>query len=82
MSTLFSPNIIKASRYLLSWSQTDLSEKSGVGVATIRKFESQVSIPRESTMRNIIRTFNDYGLNLSIENDTILISCELKHLKQ
>ena len=36
---------IRAARALLKWSADELAEKSGVGIATIRRFESVNGIP-------------------------------------
>ena len=36
-----------AARGLLRWSQKDLGEKAGVGVATVRRFETGTSISEE-----------------------------------
>lgn len=39
---------IKAARSLLNWSAQDLAEESGVGVATIRRFEGSKGIDSAS----------------------------------
>ncbi len=36
---------IRAARALIKWSADDLAEAAGVGVATIRRFESVVGVP-------------------------------------
>ena len=37
---------IKAARVLLDWTASQLSEKAGVGVATIRRYEIQTGLPQ------------------------------------
>ena len=43
-STSISINQLKAARALLAWSQYDLSEAAGVGVATVRRVEGGTEI--------------------------------------
>ena len=40
---------IKAGRSMLNWSAADLAEASGVGPATIRRYEMQDGIPTGNT---------------------------------
>ena len=40
---------IKAARAMLGWSAQDLANESGVGPATIRRYEMQVGIPSGNT---------------------------------
>ena len=48
---------IKAARSLLNWSAAELAAQSGVGVATIRRYEMQDGIPDANTkVLNAIRT--------------------------
>jgi transcriptional regulator with XRE-family HTH domain len=37
---------IRAARAMLQWSAAELAQKSGVGVATIKRMEVQVGVPR------------------------------------
>lgn len=39
---------VKAARALLNWTASDLAEKSGVGAATVRRFESRRDINTNS----------------------------------
>jgi DNA-binding transcriptional regulator YiaG len=41
---------IKAGRSMLNWSAADLAKTSGVGPATIRRYEMQVGIPTGNTL--------------------------------
>jgi len=45
---------IRAARGLLGWSQADLSEKAGVGLTTIRRFEGR-SGPVSGTVDTVVR---------------------------
>ena len=40
---------IKAARAMVGWSAQDLADESGVGPATIRRYEMQVGIPSGNT---------------------------------
>ena len=42
---MISSRQIKAARALLEWKGQDLADKSGVGVATLRRYEAQDGIP-------------------------------------
>ena len=42
---MISSRQIKAARALLGWKGQDLADKSGVGVATLRRYEAQVGMP-------------------------------------
>ena len=42
---MISSKQIKAARALLGWKGQDLADKSGVGVATLRRYEAQDGIP-------------------------------------
>ena len=42
---MISSRQIKAARMLLGWKGQDLADKSGVGVATLRRYEAQDGIP-------------------------------------
>jgi transcriptional regulator with XRE-family HTH domain len=45
VNRLITSEQIRAARALIKWSADDLAEASGVGVATIRRFESAVGLP-------------------------------------
>ena len=46
---MISSRQIKAARALLGWKGQDLADKSGVGVATLRRYEAQNGIPNANT---------------------------------
>ena len=46
---MISSGQIKAARALLGWKGQDLADKSGVGVATLRRYEAQNGIPNANT---------------------------------
>ena len=42
---MISSSQIRAGRSLLGWSALELAEKSGVGVASVRRYETQEGVP-------------------------------------
>jgi len=46
---MISSRQIKAARALLGWKGQDLADQSGVGVATLRRYETQDGIPNANT---------------------------------
>ena len=52
---------IVAARAFLKWTQSDLAEKSGVHINSIKKAESDASI-KESTLKLILKAFETYGI--------------------
>ena len=52
----------RAARALLKWSQEDLAERSGIGVATIRTFETDASSPYKRTLQTLKTTFEEAGV--------------------
>ncbi len=55
---------IRAARALLKWSSNDLSNKSGVGVATIKRFELMDGVPSGNvkTLFSLIKAFETAGI--------------------
>jgi len=55
---------IRAGRALLNWSAQQLADKSGVGVATVRRMELAVSIPSSNaqTLALVKSTFENAGI--------------------
>jgi predicted transcriptional regulator len=61
---------LKAARALLSWSQEDLAEAAQVSVPTIKRLEA-IDGPlggREETVRKLIGTLEDAGVQFVAEN--------------
>ena len=58
------PTQVKAARGFLGWTQEDLSEESGVSLTAIRSFEAGSS-PRTSTMNQIRRTLEKFGVEFT-----------------
>ena len=58
---------IKAGRSMLNWSAADLAKASGVGPATIRRYEMQVGIPtgNTSTMLGIQSALENAGIQFT-----------------
>ena len=68
---------IIAARALLGMSQTSLAEATGIGVATIRRFEAMAQKPdtvptlRLSTLMTIVEYLEGQGVEFRAENDRI-----------
>ena len=54
---MISSKQIKAARALLGWKGQDLADKSGVGVATLRRYEAQDGIPNAN--RFVLKAIKD-----------------------
>ena len=55
---------IKAGRGLLRWSGAVLAEKAGLTRDTINKIEDDAVQPREGTLADIIRVFDENGVRV------------------
>jgi transcriptional regulator with XRE-family HTH domain len=58
---------IRAARALLGWSGQELADKSGVGVATLRRYELQEGIPvaNTSVLQSIKKCLENYGIEFT-----------------
>ena len=54
---MISSKQIKAARMLLGWKGQDLADKSGVGVATLRRYEAQEGVPNANVF--VIKAIKD-----------------------
>jgi transcriptional regulator with XRE-family HTH domain len=54
----------RAARGWFDWSQTDLATKSGVSRRAIAEFERELSVPHDRTLRDILRAFEEAGVEL------------------
>ena len=54
---MISSRQIKAARALLGWKGPDLADKSGVGVTTLRRYETQEGIPNANA--SVIKAIKD-----------------------
>jgi len=64
---MISSKQIKAARMLLGWKGQDLADKSGVGVATLRRYETQEGVPNAnaSVLKAIKDCLEDAGVAFS-----------------
>jgi predicted transcriptional regulator len=53
---------VRAARAWLSWSQDDLSEKSGVSQRSIARYELGQSVPYEGTLRKLRSALEAAGI--------------------
>ena len=64
---MISSSQIKAARALLGWRGTELAEKSGVGITTLRRYELQDGIPAGNTsvLLSIKKCLEDHGIEFT-----------------
>ena len=62
------PAQCRAARGLLHWSQTKLSQDSGVGLTTIRLFETERQKAYQQTREKLRSSFEQNGLEFIEEN--------------
>ena len=67
---MFTPNQCKAARNLLDWKQSDLAQRSGVGLATIGTFETGLRVPFLRTLKDLEASFKEAGIEFE-NNDKI-----------
>ncbi|MEY4120401.1 MAG: hypothetical protein RLZZ472_791 [Pseudomonadota bacterium] len=55
---------IRAARALLDWTRSELSEKSGIGISALMRFESADGVPAGNikTIDAVKKTFEDVGV--------------------
>ena len=58
----------RAARGLLRWKQQDLAARSDVGLSTIKKFETEVTVPHKPTLKALKGAFEEAGVEF-IERD-------------
>ena len=78
---MVSSSQIRAARALLGWSAQVLSEKSGVGSATIKRYEVQEGIPAANTsvLMSIKQCFEDAGIEFTgdpVKNPGVVLHIE------
>jgi ribosome-binding protein aMBF1 (putative translation factor) len=63
---------IRAARAMLRWSSSDLSEKSGVGTATIKRLEVQEGIPNVNikTLISLKKALEASGIEFTGDPDS------------
>ena len=64
---MITPAQCRAARALLRWNQQELAERSEVGANTIKKFETEASSPRKSTLKVLRATFEAHGVGFTDE---------------
>ncbi len=65
---LITPKQCRAARELLGWKQTDLSDVSGIGIATIADFERGSREPIKRTLKDIRRNLEGAGIEFINED--------------
>lgn len=65
---MINPAQCRAARGLLKWTQQDLADRSEVGLSTLKKFESEITSPRKSTLKILRQTFEAHGVAFLDDN--------------
>src|SRR6202043_1968283 len=65
---VISPAQCRAARGLIDWTQQQLADAAGVGIVTVRQFESGAAEPRRSTLEVIARALNAAGVEFIDQN--------------
>lgn len=65
---MFTPAVSRAARGLLDWSQTDLAEKAGVSLSTVRDFEIGKRTPIPNNTSAMQRAMEGEGVEFIPEN--------------
>ena len=68
MSTILTPQLSKAARGLLDWSQEDLSEKAGVGLRSVSRFESKGGTATPVVRQKLYEAFKQGGIEFIASN--------------
>jgi transcriptional regulator with XRE-family HTH domain len=63
------PAELRAARGLLGWTQTELSDQSGVAVASIRRFEIGATGLTEDSMKAIVNSIRRAGVGIMSDMD-------------
>jgi len=86
MSTIKKQEIIitakqcRAARELLGWKQIDLSNFSGIGMATIADFERESRQPIERTLNELKRSFEEAGIKFINKEDWLGVKLKNKKI--
>ncbi len=65
---MFTPAVSRAARGLLDWSQTDLAEKAGVSLSTVRDFETGKRTPIANNISAMQKAMEAAGVQFISEN--------------
>jgi transcriptional regulator with XRE-family HTH domain len=65
---MFTPAVSRAARGLLDWSQTDLAEKAGVSLSTVRDFETGKRTPIANNISAMQKAMEGAGVQFISEN--------------
>jgi transcriptional regulator with XRE-family HTH domain len=68
MSPVLTPQLCKAARILLSWSQDELARRSGVSVRTLTRFENENENPSPKVRDKLHRAFSNADIQFIASN--------------
>jgi transcriptional regulator with XRE-family HTH domain len=57
----------RAGRAVLGWSQSDLSQESGVSLRTVQEFEADKREPNRTTLQGLLAALERHGIVLSAD---------------
>lgn len=66
---MIEPEQVRAARALLSWSQADLANRSGINRRTLMNFENGTAMPMEATLYRIEEVLNLAGVQTIRNHD-------------
>lgn len=67
------PAQIRAARAGLGWLQTDLAQRAGVHVRTIKQIESEKTAPQQATATGILRAFTAAGVSFGSDGRSLTL---------
>ena len=73
-----SPEQCRSARGWLGWSQDGLAKKSGVGLSTVKAFESGERTPIPNNLAAIRRAIEEAGIGLIFDPDGVARGIEVK----
>lgn len=76
------PNQCKAARDLLNWKQTDLQERSKLGIETIGHFERGLGNQTARTLADIRRAFEEAGIEFVDDGEKLGVVIFKKQVKK
>ncbi len=62
VKSIVTPRQMRAARALLGWNLKETADASGIGRATIARFELESGEARQATLDSLVRTFEAHGI--------------------
>ncbi|MGM5002917.1 helix-turn-helix transcriptional regulator [Tardiphaga sp. 538_B7_N1_4] len=71
---------IKAARALLDWTQPELAMAAGIGVATLKRFETGTRTPIPIVKSAIVQALEDAGIRFEHDGKNVSVSLSIRKL--